>query len=338
MCLVPSRDEMRGVLAKACESGLRGPVRSILAESLRGSASRDWLSTSTFLYAEDGSLLEESHRHQGGTHWLAIHLYDEDCRLRESRYEGKGIHSNDRLRLYFYDSCGRLEKVLARSADGEERVAESWHYEESGAKTHTLYPDPWIRNQQVTFSGEAYMHLSTDAAAVMTLFSPDGRMKRKILYDEFDRPVRRILYRYDEMGRLVEEGESDGYGGIRQDFRNVFYFDRAGRHSRIECVVPSFGGHKRIRGYNCNGDVSREQFAPIPGDGLEGLGADGLNGFSRYRYRYDQWGNWTERYIAGGSDGVKGTRRVSMFRLERRSIEYHAGAGNGMSAGASAGR
>ena len=110
----------------------------------------------------------------------------------------------------------------------------------------------------------------------------------KVLYNADDRPIQRVLFIYDDSGRLMEEGEAYDDNGIRDDFRNVFRYDAQGRCIEREMHCP-FGSERQTTTYNEYGDVSETRRIPLTTD-FDLLPQDS---WARYfTYEYDDPGNW----------------------------------------------
>jgi hypothetical protein len=150
----------------------------------------------------------------------------------------------------------------------------------------------------------------------VTFFDADGRPVRKVLYDADDRVIRRTLFRYDARGLLIEEGESIG-GRIREDFRNVYRYDSMGRRIEADMRWGDFGGERKSFAYNERGDLVEELIEQSNILVAEEPGTQSWT--QRFRYEYDDRGNWTERVTETALPN--GETRVS--RIERRSLIYY---------------
>ena len=106
------------------------------------------------------------------------------------------------------------------------------------------------------------LHFPGGAVAIMTLFDDADRPAKKVFYDENDRVVRRVVLRYDNSGNLVEEGEMEPGGAIREDFRNVYRYDAPGRQIEAGKYFDYYGGQTLKRSYNEFGDITEESRQP----------------------------------------------------------------------------
>ncbi|HVP46056.1 MAG TPA: hypothetical protein VMT32_05715 [Bryobacteraceae bacterium] len=82
--------------------------------------------------------------------------------------KNRGISiGSDRKFSYHYDAAGRLERVLATSEAGAERVYESYRYDAQGLKTVSFYPDRTPARGSVGVSVEAMLHWPGDAGGAI---------------------------------------------------------------------------------------------------------------------------------------------------------------------------
>lgn len=295
------------------EAGLRGPVKTCQVERDCVYQDHHWVMHTSTVFAEDGQLLEQRHRNPDGTAWRVVCHYDDRGRISRKEYFHEGPDAKQVL-LYEYDSPGRLERVRVRSENGEERVAESYTYDRAGRKAATVYPDPAQRNASGLVT-EA-LETSPGASAILTLFDEQDRPERRVFYDPNGIVERRVVMRYDADGRLLEEGEREPDGSIREDFRTQYRYDAAGRVIEKEFYWSAIGRVRDEYVYNPEGDVVENRHESAGGFAHP----DGDQKWTvRSRYLYDDRGNWVERIEETTPQG--GEQRISM--IERRRIEYY---------------
>ncbi len=295
------------------EAGLRGLVRECITET--GQA--DGVAVTERQFARDGRLLEAGHRNPDGSEWHASYRYTEDGRLLEKEYGGTDPISGDRLFQYEYDPLGRLQRVTARNAAGEERVFQSHTYEPSGEHRRTEYRDPALAGpERRSPPAELMLERTADSVAVLTFFDAADRPVKRILYDGNDMVIRRVLIRHDEAGRIVEEGEAEPGDKIREDFRHLYRYDELGRRIEADLYWYAFGGQRVRTTYNEQGDVAEERTLHRAGEVDLSEPGDREWAF-RYEYTYDPHGNWLTRTItthtppeADGTDPRTEQRRI----------------------------
>jgi hypothetical protein len=264
-----------------------------------------------------GQLLQRRHRNPNGSHWSLIFRFDDHGRVVEK--EQLGVAPEDRqLFSYWYDQIGRLDRILLHSAKHGDRVFESVRYAADGSKTSTCYPIQLEETHRSTASvcAESALHLSIDAVAIMTVFDANDRLIRKVLYDADDRVIRRVVFRYDGRGLLIEEGEVIA-GRIRDDFRNLYQYDAAGRHIEIDRRWGDLGGARRTFAYNDQSDVVEERIEQ--NGGLMNEDSDPQDWTQRFAYEYDPHGNWTERK----TETITKVGEARLTMIERRDVTYY---------------
>jgi hypothetical protein len=129
--------------------------------------------------------------------------------------------------------------------------------------------------------------------------------------------IRRVGFRYDGRGSLVEEGELLN-GSIRDDFRNVYRYDELGRRIAITWRWGNLHMERRTFEYNEQGDVTLEKI--YQESGLVLLPDSGAQSWAQQLvYRYDDRENWVERSTQTILD--TGDDRLSM--VVRRELTYY---------------
>jgi hypothetical protein len=143
------------------EAELRGGVRTCQLELDYVYSDRHWVMQTADVYSREGNLLERRHRNPDGSQWSTICRYDEQERILEKACLGQTLTAEE-LFLYHYDELGRLERVMARSRDGSERVFESFRYANDGTKTQIAYPPPLDERNRMSAASD--LHFSVDAS------------------------------------------------------------------------------------------------------------------------------------------------------------------------------
>lgn len=263
-------------------AGLRGPVALCETEQPeRGFVTRE-------SFRRDGKRTDRWHRNPDGSEWTTVRRYDPDGRLFEEEQTGPPAQTL----AYRYDAQGRLERIDVRLPDGTERVQKSYLYYADQTSAITEYIDPPLREKKVTVSVENMLHMSVDAVCIMTIRDSGKLPIKKVLYDADGRVIRRVLFRYDGNGRLVEEGEIESGDKLRADMRNSYRYDTEGRCIEAEFYWGEFGGQRKTRSYNEQGDLKEERVEPLPARVALHETAPWS---AHYDYEYDARGNWTSR-------------------------------------------
>jgi len=318
---------------------LRGPVHTCRLERtwyLRSGADAEPEERGDAIVAQfrpDGALVHRRHFNQDGSEWSSTSEYDAAGRLVLVRSGKAGDPVS--LRLHEYDSRGRLIRVIDRSANGRDRLAEAYEYDAARLTKKTQYVDA------AALSGSASLGWAADGNA-------EGRPAELELHDSNGRALGRVEFTYDDDGRLVSERHTRLEGMLSEDGLDEMTpaaaaatrallaaaptqqhrYDDRGR--LIETVLSMFGPlgqNRRTMAYNDHDDkieeVSEDVHRPctIEDDGRLTENPEGATvhrSEARFRYEYDAHGNWLTKVVEGRSTGgefVVSTR-------ERRTLTY----------------
>jgi hypothetical protein len=273
---------------------------------------KDWVTYTTTTFSERGDLLEQRHRNPDGSQWVIICHYDDLGRVSQKEQRGSEA---EQVFSYHYDAVGRLERVVAHSQTGAERVCESYQHDLAGQKVVTVYPDPVFRGK-ISVDIEAAFETSIEASSILTIFDEWDRPVKRVFYDPNGRVDRRILMRYDIAGRLIEEGELEAEGKIREDLRHLYRYDATGRLIEKTMRHHALGIHRKTFAYNGHGDVVEELHQRTAGILDHDHDQDWK---TQYHHQYDNRGNWIERV----AEIVLKAEDPKMSVVERRSLDYY---------------
>lgn len=252
----------------------------------------------------DGRRSESSNA--GTYRWTDRWLYHDDGRPQQEVFEGPSPFR----RSFFYDDRGRRKHVRI-SDDSGERLEESYTYNEDGSVVFIAYPR---LPAGCGIAIDSMLHMSSDAARIYTLQDSRGNALEKVLYNADDRQILRVLFVYDANGHLVEEGEALIGGGIRDDFRNCYDYDDAGRFTHIERHTP-FGGISQTMRYNEVGDLIERHNLSLPSD-IDMISQPPWT--ECFTYTYDERTNWTRRELIHRLDSGETPHREQ----QHRRLEY----------------
>lgn len=291
------------------KAGLRGSVVLCETEQKRINPQSNVADVTRESFHHDGRRIELMY--SGPATWSQRWNYDVDGQLIEEINDGAFACR----RIFKYDVKGRREQVRVWDAEGE-RLEEFWSYFDDGTRIHTHYP----RMRGVDgVATDSMLHMSLDAARIMTTQDGRGNPIERVLYNADDRPLQRVLFRYDGAGRLLEEGEADFENRIREDFRNLFRYDSQGR-----CVVRemhcSMGSERHTTDYNEYGDIRETRRIPLLTATPDDLAILPQNSWANtFRYEYDLSDNWvtclTETRVSGSDE-------ISHRDEKHRRVEY----------------
>ena len=349
------------------KAGLRGPVSvcrtdtTLLSRGCAGNAcdtepkeqTHSWI----FHYHPDGRIAQQHCHNPDGSEWTSTWTYDTSGKLREiENHDSKGSESKA---VYQYDQAGRLQRVVGIAADGVENTAETFSYADQH-KTKTRY----VLSAPGQPGSVAYSIEGSDAAvtapgvtSINTVYDRHDRPVEMLFRDSQNRVLTRVALRYDDAGRLVEEGQFSetehtlppdllanlnaaqlrslkaigGIGEGGQRWQRLHRYDDEGRRVETVSRMGTLGGERKTMTYNQHGDVSEEKSThdsreiAIDDEGHvvepnESPSSRARTSEARYSYRYDEHGNWTERAISirQGPD-----KPFTDSTVDRRRLTYY---------------
>lgn len=306
-------------------------------------------------YSVDGRIVEFRQHSYDGREWTSAYTYDQTGLLRE-------VETRDRTGwlskgVYDYDPMGRLLRVVVREADGSERTAQAFSYDDQHrTKTQYFHSTPDGKDLVVSFGieGTDTSFSTRGATSMTTLYDDQDRPVETVFRDSEHRPIIRVTLRYDNGGRLVEESQTTmkeqilppemmaqlnpgqlqtvkaifGVGSVGR--KNVHRYDSQGR--RVETITsmgPS-GFERKTMDYNDEGDLTEQiLFRTFKTRHIDDQGRIVDSGESsidempsseaRFSYQYDEHGNWIERIVSNRSQPDK---PFAVCSVERRSLTY----------------
>lgn len=303
-------------------------------------------------FREDGSLARRWHRNPDGSEWTTTYQYDAG-RLTAVRTENGAAFVS--LQIYEYDPEGRLVRVLGRSENAEDRIAESYEYDHDGRRKKTFYVDVASQRADTLYS---FGVEGTDAA-----YSAPGVTTLTTLYNEREQPIqlvfrdatgdllKRVEFSYDADANLIQETQTnvadmlppDAFtamnpaqleavravlGGAGEPICHMHRYDRNGRRIESRWRMGLLGGDVKTTVYNDHGDeiaeVSEQETREYGIDD-EGRLADVPTRESvhqseaRFHYDYDANGNWVVKTVESRAAPEQEFMKSS---VERRTIEY----------------
>ncbi len=296
------------------ESGLRGRVRTCALELEYVYPDHHRVMHTADTFSLEGHLLERRHRNPDGSEWWIRCRYDEHGRIQEQEQANQ-------LVSYKYNPLGRLERVMLHSGLEDERLFESLQYGADATKTSTSYPPPLSDTEQKTRGvlADSMLHVSLDAVVITTVFDANDRPVRKVLYNADHRVIRRVAFRYNDRGLLLEEGELIG-GSIREDFRNVYRYDALGRQIEADQRWgDGLGGSRHTFEYNERGDVIQEMMEQDTGLLKEESETGAQSWTQRFTCQHDDSGNWIQRT----TETIPQSGEVRRSMIEQRELTYY---------------
>jgi YD repeat-containing protein len=303
----------------------------------------------------DGTINEVEHHNPDGSASRIRYLYDEAGRLTESQFRMEGGRVSKTV--YSYDSASRPVRTVSLDAEGVERETEAYSYDASGRKTKIQFLPPPEPDRAHSYAIE-WSELAYGAPGALTMTVSYGAtgIPAGILFHDADRKlVRRVVFERDESGRLLgerlESGETSPFPDLGQRLQSVPAEDRARLAHVLEALFGRTISETKYR-YDRRGRVlerntrmgnlgeNRDRFLYDDyGNKIEHttehesrqIGIDEQGNphpasehsscqHSRFEYRYDTHGNWTERVVWSRLEPNPNFERSN---IERRRITYY---------------
>lgn len=340
--------------------GLRGPVRTCQLQRAwftrhcgADACETEERNDSTVLdFREDGSLARRSHRNPDGSEWTTTYEYDAS-RLTTVRTESGAALAS--LHISEYDAAGRLVRVITRSADGGDRIAESYEYDPDGRKKKTFYVDVANQRHDTQYGwgveGTDSYYSSPGATTLTTLYNEHEQPTQLLFHDPTGRLLSRVEFSYDADANLIQEAQTNPQGMLPPEMltamnaaqletvramlgaagepiRRMHRYDGNGRKVETRSRMGLLGGDLKTMVYNDHGDQiaeaseheAREYGIDDEGRLTDAPISESVNrSEARFRYDYDAIGNWVRKAIEGRTNTEQEFTESS---VERRTIEY----------------
>jgi YD repeat-containing protein len=320
--------------AEACETEERGDITSLE-------------------FRADGSLVRRWHHNPDGSEWTTTYAYDDAGRVASARTEkGSGVVE---IQFYEHDDVGRLVRVIARSGDGGDQIAESYEYDVAGHKKKTLHVDVATQSPDTLYcwgvEGTNSSYSAPGATTPTTLYNEHEQPTDLLLYDGANRLLSHVEFRYDGDGNLVEEAQTTVaemlspqmlaslnqaqletvrglLGAAGHPKLRIHRYDERGRRIETRSPMGPLGEVRNTVAYNDHDDPIQEvceeedrEYGMDEGGRLSDAPSkvNTSRSESRFRYDYDAFRNWVTKTVE--SCGGTG-QEFTVSGVERRMIGY----------------
>ncbi len=275
-----------------------------------------------------------------------LHEYDSEGRLQAMRSGTDGTLTG--IETYAYDTDGRLLEIH-KQHEGVEHTSETYEYDGDRLKAKTIHVNPAGRRPDVNYGcqveGTDRFYGAPGAATIAMHYDDRERPTELVIRDEAGQLLRRVEFRHDDAGNLIEEALSmplevlpfksleslntAQVEAMRALLMGSNPFNRKHRyddhHRRVE---TRSSGECETFVYNEYGDLIATTFQNEPrnfgiddeGNVIESADAERAGSSeSRFTYDYDAHGNW----LVKTTDGRGGTQKdFTVYGIERRTITY----------------
>ncbi len=314
--------------------GLRGPVKLCVEEDTMpgaigadGTQSPEWRRWSQVEFDVDGRILDRLDRNPDGSEWETRYTYNAAGKLLKTVVSHQGEPTG--FTTYNYDAQGR-EKSIVYSETPDNPV--TFRYDEQGRKTKVQVSRAEDYRPNVATAADSPL-LSADRApnlqgggTALTTYDEHDRPIEVQVRDAQGAEMSRTVRTYDKQGNILEEKQLwdnplnilppetrssvlQSAGASADEFR-AQVTNLMGGHAGPVSIANTYDAQGRVqqtvrrvfneeatitKTYNPQGDVISEitrtkKIGTQPEQGPQAYDSE-----ARYRYQYDDRGNWTEK-------------------------------------------
>jgi hypothetical protein len=312
--------------------------------------------TTVARYLHGGQISEYEDALQSGPTARFVHRYDESGRLLESAFYQNDAPVSKTVRRY--DEAGRLAHVIESDRDGGERESERYDYD-GGRKTRLRFvPKLDLPAESGISFGVEGAEMGYGAEGVVTIetrYDDLGQPCEALFRNKDHAVVLRVVLTRDDAQRLVKEesfaGEqnpfslaraieyfppdeiagaekalSQFFGSHRPICTTTYRYDAAGRQVEKRTVIRGLSEEVAAREFDdhhnliCEITERTAHSMELDASGQFQPGnSESVKSECRYDYRYDSFGNWTERIVSMRLDA---TADFQPSNIVRREILY----------------
>jgi YD repeat-containing protein len=316
------------------QSGLHGPVKLCVEESTMpgtldadGEPTREWRTWFQTEYDVDGRALARLNRNPDGSEWETRYTYNAAGKLLKAANSNQGESAD--VTTYNYDAQGRDKSIVSSTAPDN---PVTFRYDEQGRKTkiqvsraEDYRPNVGTAADSPLMSADRPPNLQGGGTALTTYDEHDRPIEVQVR-DAQGAVMSRTVRNYDKQGNIAEEKQiwDDPLnvlppeartsvletGGITADEFRAQLTNLIGGHSGPVSIANTYDTQGRVqqtlrrvfneeatitKTYNSQGDVISEvtRSKKIGSQAQEGPLTPETE--ARYRYEYDDHGNWTEK-------------------------------------------
>lgn len=305
-------------------------------------------------FTTDGKLDESRYYNPNGTIARQKYLYNEAGRLVETQFWIDDTFSNQTL--YVYDNAARHVRTVEVN-DGVRRDSEVSTYDSSGRRTAVRFFPPELKVTGFAVEGVDHAYGAPGAVTMTTAYDARNLPAEVLFRDAQNALVSRVVFVRDEAGRLLSDelqfGERALFPEPEQQaqstdadraqmaavlakvlgptlafMKTAYVYDEKGRVVEQRNSSGSLGeGRTAIRYDEHDNPIEQtgenhEREIGVEENGeLHTASERSHTQHTRFEYRYDAEGNWTERVVWSRLEPNPNFQRSN---LKRRGISYYA--------------
>lgn len=298
----------------------------------------------------DGAVSSSDFHNPDGSIAHTRWIYDGAGRLIESNFQFNDGPVDKTV--YSYDAAGRHVRTVQVSHDGTQTDLESCSYDAAGKKTKVRFLGVRGANTAYGIEGSDGAYGAPGATSMTTTYDERDLPATVIFQDANHNSLRSVTFVRDNAGRLLSEEMHVHEGSPVTEldqmppeqraamavlFKKVFgdtfssttyLYDSQGRVLERTRSMGNLSEEHTTFQYGEREDPieetteHRNRESRIDGDGTVHYTEPSINQQrTRFEYRYDTQGNWTECIVSGRADQNPDFQRSN---IERRTITYYA--------------
>ena len=337
-------------------SDVHGPVETLRTEWAEWDpAKEEWQPIkrrSLIRFRTDGQVAEDDNHNQEGSNSRTTYTYSQAGQILEIRSETEG---GPFTTIYSYDGSGRLVSVTTLAENGNERSSEVFNYDAAGRKTGIRF-HPGLRGNRARtalfVSGGG-----PDPTSTTTTYDDHDQPAEVLVHNAAHLLIQRIIYTRDGAGTLMQEETQFGtvsrfpeienklkdappeareslkaalaaaFGPNSSFVTTTYTYDEKGRRVQRIMTMGTLSGDRTTFRFDDHDNPIEENSEHTSRDvGVDEQGNPRHSNersdkqHTRFVYKYDAEGNWTEREVWTNFEPGGDLKRSS---IERRQITYY---------------
>jgi hypothetical protein len=339
---------------------VQGRVEALRTERAEwDKAKNDWQpfkGRTSVRFRPDGQIIGTEALNLDGSVLRTACVYDEAGRILETSFH---VNDGVRKIVYFYDGAGRIVRTVMIDEKGVSRESEICRYDSSGRKTKIQFLPKLEGNvaYSVDVEGAAALFGASGAATMTTVYDGRGQATEILVHDTAHRLLRRTIVTQDSAGRMVKQEVQAGTAPVFPEFENKLKdappeareslkaalaaaygptnvlltvtnaYDEKGRRVERTMLMGTLSGDRTTFRFDDHDNPIEENSEHASRDvGVDDQGNPRHSNersekqHSRFFYKYDAEGNWTEREVWTNFEPGEDLKRSG---IERRQITYY---------------
>jgi hypothetical protein len=315
-------------------------------------------SSSLVVHRPDGNVEEREDRYANNSVSRTTFTYDQANRLLESIFQsGDGQIGRT---VYDYDESGRLVRKISVDGNGGEQASEIYSYDDRGRKTKVQSVPRRENSENCGtmygVEGAEQSYTAEGVSTITTLYDDRELSSEALFQNDRGAVILRVILTRDTAGRLVREETRSGdeppfpiaealekaseeeraaataffeqlFNPQKAIYCTTYSYDDRGRRTTRLMSIAGINETSTTWNYDEHDNPIREieertsgELEPDESGNLQRLNEKSFRHEVRYEYKYDSYGNWTERVVSLQYEANPHFQRST---IERRDISYY---------------